>query len=223
MGCRRVRGDSDESSGGPEAFEVCDSRVVEASHGTLGNRLTAEARERSDSIHWANHVWLHLARTLLLMNRNLSTVAVNVTLPMVAMTALAWAFPNFQMEHIFLESGLMLLLLVLAQSVAAQHLFGGEERAMMWREAAVSSLSQTLFSFIGRDIASLAELALTAVSFSLVYWPISHTYVSCSDTFAIGFGVLYAVWGMNHIWAISCPSHTAMLVAVIVSFMCFLF
>merc|ERR1712150_310052 len=98
MGCRRVRGDSDESSGGPEAFEVCDSRVVEASHGTLGNRLTAEARERSDSIHWANHVWLHLARTLLLMNRNLSTVAVNVTLPMVAMTALAWAFPNFQME-----------------------------------------------------------------------------------------------------------------------------
>lgn len=186
--------------------------------------LTTEARERGQVIHWAQQIWMHVARSLLITSRALCPVlAMNIALLMASLYALGWAFPVAYMDHVFLQNGLMLLLLCLAQSVAAQRLFGGEERTMAWREASVCSPSQVLYSFIGKDMASLVEIALAAMCFTLVYWPIGHTYASGSDLFAIGFACLYAIWGLNHIWAIAMPQHAAMLLAVVMSFLSFLF
>lgn len=208
--------DSDQEQLRPSSAEQCLT--------DKGNSLGREARARTEQIHWAQQVWLHVARTLLIMSRVLwPTILTNVFLLMVSMAALAWAFPNLQLEHVFLPSSLMFLLLCLAQSVAAQRIFGGEDRQMTHREAGVCSLGQIVFGFIGKDLASLVEIVLAAMCFTLTYWPQSASFVHGSDLFAIGFATLYCIWGLNHIWAIAFSPHSAMLLAVIVSFLSFLF
>ena len=52
-------------------------------------------------------------------------------------------------------------------------------------------------------------MGLSATCFTLTYWPLVRMYASGGDIFAIGFGCLYAIWGMNHIWAIAFPQHLA--------------
>jgi len=102
-------------------------------------------------------------------------------------------------------------------------LFGGEERQVAWREASVSSLSHVLFTFIGKDISSLVEITLAAVVFTLAHWPLAHSFASGTDLFEVGFGIIYCIWGLNHFLAIVCPPSVGMLVAVILSFLSFLF
>lgn len=196
--------------------------------------VTAQARDlrlyctvseaRTGDIHWAQQVWMHMARALLVLSRAVwPTIATNNALLMVAMAALALAFPTLGFRHVFLRSALMFLLLCLTQSVAAQRIFGGEEKSVASREASVCSLAQVVFSFVGKDMASLVEMGLSAACFALTYWPLVQTNASGGDVFAIGFACLYCIWGMNHIFAIAFPQHTAVLVAVIISFMSFLF
>jgi len=117
----------------------------------------------------------------------------------------------------------LLLLLALTQGIAAQRIFGGEERRMTYREGAVHSLSQVMFAFVGKDIASLVEIVLSAAVFTLIFIPIANTFASSFGLFSLGFALLYAVWGMSHIWAIICPANSAALVAVVASFTSFNF
>jgi len=210
----------------PEALNVCDHRGASSSGliiDTSVDRLTAEAREKLETIHWAPQVWLHVARALLLTNRSLGTVIMNLMLLMLPMFAMACSFPDLSVGHIFLPSQMLFLGLALAQSIAAQRLFGGEERSMGYREASVLSPSQALLSFIGKDLASLVEIALATLTFTLTFLPMVATYASYADLYAIGFACIYAVWGMSHIIAIVLPSHSAILVAVVMSFMSFVF
>jgi len=203
----------------PDAFH----RVPDSSP---GNRLAVEAAAKAEAIHWAQQVWMHISRALLLMSRNLGTLAMNVFMLMFSLRLLSWVFvgdsAGVEMTYCFLRSLFMFLVIVLAQSVAAQHVFGGEERSVAWREASVCSLPQTLFSFIGQDLASLVEISFSALCFTLLYWPISGTLVSCGALFEIMFATLYAVWGLSHIWAVAFTSHIAMLTAVVIAFLSFL-
>merc|ERR1711870_206833 len=115
------------------------------------------------------------------------------------------------MRHIFLPTALLMLLLCLTQSSAAQRIFGHEDREIAWREASVMSLKQLLFSFVGKDLASLGEIMFSAMCFTCVYWPRSGTFASGADVFAMAFGLLYANWGLNHIWAILFPPNSSMI------------
>jgi len=150
-------------------------------------------------------------------------VALNAALLALAMRALVWALPGKDLGHIFLPAGLMLLLLCLAQSAAAQRTFGGEERLVAGREAGVCSLRQVLLGFVGKDLASLAEILLATLCYCMAFWPEAHTFASGPDLFAIGFACLYCIWGLNFIWSVLFPPHVAMLFGVTCAFLSFLF
>merc|ERR1711924_282001 len=127
------------------------------------------------------------------------------------------------MDQFFLPNSMMFLLICLDQSIAAQRLFGGTERPIAWREAKVSSLSQVMFGFVGKDLSSLVEMLFAATCCSLPFWPDAGTFASWGDLLAITFACIYCVWGLNHTWTIAFPAHTAMLFAVVSAFMAFLF
>jgi len=204
--------------------EAASESTASASGCEVDDRLNAAAAARVQLIHWAQQVSMQLSRALLVMSRAIvPTIAINISLLVLAVCSVAWAFPVVGTVHIFLKGLLVWLLLCLAQSVASQRVFGGEERQMAWREASVCSLSQIVSSFIGKDVASLVEMGLAALCFTLVYWPLVQQYASGGDIFAIGFAFLYAVWGVNHIWAIAFPPQTAMIFCVVTSFLAFMF
>ncbi|OLQ05532.1 hypothetical protein AK812_SmicGene11267 [Symbiodinium microadriaticum] len=50
----------------------------------------------------------------------------------------------------------------MTEGVAAQRVFGGRERFVVWREAGVGT--NTFLCFLGRDIAALAEVLLASLS-----------------------------------------------------------
>jgi hypothetical protein len=116
----------------------------------------------------------------------------------------------------------MMLLISMTQAFASQRIFGCAERDMMIREAGVSSVAHTCCAFFGRDLASIAEMLIAATALTFTFWPLSSSFVSGSDLFAIGFSLIYAVWGYGHIMAIVFNRQVAMITAVIVSFITFL-
>lgn len=202
--------------GGGEAYSTGEPELYDS--------LLVEAKGRMEAVHWGQQVWIHVARASLVLSRELwPTVALHMLLLWITMVALAWAFPGGNLEHVFLQNGLMLMLLCLTQSIGAQRLFGGAERHVALREASVTSLSQVLYGFIGKDVVGLVEMFLAAMVYTLTYWPLATTYASVTDFFAIGFATLYCIWGMNHIFAIAFPGNTAMLLAVTTSFLSFMF
>merc|ERR1712137_364009 len=111
-----------------------------------------------------------------------------------------------------------MLLISLTQTLAAQRIFGAAERDMLIREAGVASLAHTCCGFIGRDLASIAEMLLASIVLTFTYWPLSSSFVSGSDLFAIGFALIYAVWGFSHILAIAFNRQVALIASVLVSF-----
>lgn len=182
-------------------------------------QLEAEVGQRTDTARWGHQVWLHLSRSLLIDSRETQTLAFHVVLLALAMVTLGVSIPD---ARFFLKTGLLILLLALVQSVAAQRLFGGEERHVAWREASVSSLIQVVFAFVGKDIASLMEITLTSFVFVFAYWDYAGTYASAFDMYEVGFATTYAFWGFNHVLAICFPPSAAMLLSVVFSFMSFL-
>lgn len=207
-----------------QALEV--ERPNIASAASNGHRGLARVLQRQyePSRHWAQQVWVHLVRTILVTSRVLwPTVALNASLLSVVMFCTLWAVKGSGLGHVFLPTGLTLLLLCLAQSVAAQRVFAGEERQVAYREAAVCSLNQVLWSFVGKDLASLLEISIGTMCFTLTFWPNANTFASVFDVYAIGFACLYSIWGLNYIFSIVCPPSTAMLFAVAACFLSFLF
>jgi len=185
--------------------------------------LEAEAKAKMDILHWGQQVWIHIKRSLLILSREVwPTVTSHVVLLMIAMKALSWAYPRPGYGRFMLQNGLFLLLLCLAQCVAAQRYFGGEEREVAMREASLSSLSQVLFTFVGKDVASLVEIFLSAAVFTLTFWPDSKTYAHGTDVFETGFALLYCLWGFNHILAIMFRQSIAMQMGIISAFLSFL-
>lgn len=192
----------------------------------IHDSLAAEVRERGRAIHWAQQIWMHVARCLLLTSRAVfPSIFLNMLCLMASVRTLGWLFFARQEDpgQIFLQNAVLLLLISLGQSVAAQRIFGGDERKIAWREASVSSLSQVLYSFIGKDTASLVEIAFSAVCCALLYLPTSNSFASGGDLFSIFFAFQYAVWGLNHMLAIAMPTNSAMLLGVIGSFLSFSF
>jgi len=183
-------------------------------------RLEVEAAIRMETAHWSQQVQVHLVRALLIYSRQASTLALHTVLLILAMVSLGTAIPE---ARFFLKTALLILLYALVQSVAAQRLFGGEERHVAWREASVSSLSQVVFAFVGKDVASLLEISLMSAVFVFAYWPYAGSYASAFDMYEVGFATAYAFWGFNHILAICFPPASAMLLAVIYAFVSFVF
>mmetsp|Transcript_135912 Transcript_135912/g.264498 ORF Transcript_135912/g.264498 Transcript_135912/m.264498 type:complete len:301 (+) Transcript_135912:1-903(+) len=141
---------------------------------------------------------------------------------MICAAAVAMAFPDLNTKHIMVPPALLILISSLMQSVSAQRIFGGSERDMALREAGVFSLAQTFYSFVGRDLASIVEILMAAGCFTLIYWPMTPSFMSGSDMFAIAFALFYAIWGMNHILAIALNQQAAMVLGVVTCFLSFL-
>jgi len=115
---------------------------------------------------------------------------------------------------------LALFLLMLVQGVAAQRVFGGAERVVAWREAAVGN--NMLLYFLGKDLASFIQIYFASAVFACVYWPLCPLQVSYHTMLWLSFAFNYAVWGMSYIWSIALEPSTAQMVAVIMSFVSFL-
>jgi len=189
---------------------------------TYARRIRAQILAASQ-LHWARQVWLHLTRNLLVMSRSIwPAIAANIFFTLIAIVAFALAFPSVGFTHLFQKNSLMLLLVALAQSVSSQRIFGGEEREVAKREAAVVSLPQMLYSFVGKDMASIVEMSFASASFALTHWQLVSSNMSITDLVSIGFSFLYAVWGLNYIWSILLPSKNALLLVIVVPFLNFI-
>jgi len=186
--------------------------------------LGHEAHTRAESFHWAQQAWLNLTRALLITSRIYWKILLpNTMMTVVALVGLACAFPGWELKHAFLSTTLLFLLVSLTQSFAAQRIFGTFERDLIIREAGVSSLAQTCCAFLGRDLASIAEMLINATVVTLAYWPLSASFVSGSDLFAISFALIYAVWGFSHIVAIVFNRQVAMIASTCICGLAFLF
>jgi len=132
------------------------------------------------------------------------------------------AFHGFEMKHVFLRTAFVLLLLCLTQGIAAQRVFGGEDRQVAHREGGVCSLQQVLCGFVGKDLASLVEILLYSLVVTFFYFPLASNLASVSDFFTMIFSAIYCIWGMNHIWAISFQRQSAAVLGVSSALLAFL-
>ncbi|CAK0855900.1 unnamed protein product [Prorocentrum cordatum] len=165
---------------------------------------------------------MQAARALLRTSRSLWEVAFPAVAMNVCVVVESWACPPND-KQLLISGSLVFVLVFLLQLVPAQRVFGLEERKVAWREASVTSLSQVAFSFVGKDLASLAEIFFHAASFTLTFLPLAQTFASGAEVFSVAFALIYCVWGIIHIAAIVFTAQKATMCGVVLGFMAFLF
>lgn len=186
--------------------------------------MATEAQHRVKLSHWGTQIWIHLARNLVLLKRELrSMVLLNLSLIAILMILVRWTFAGINIPSTMTRTTIVFLVLNLLQSFAAQRYFGGDQREMAIREVSVTSLSQVMYAFVGKDVVGVMEIWITSLVYSLVHWSTYGSTAPLPDVFEVGFGVLYAMWGLNHMLAIRFTRATAQSGGIVFSFMSFLF
>eukprot|EP00747_Dinoflagellata_sp_TGD_P090135 gnl/TRDRNA2_/TRDRNA2_164587_c0_seq1.p1 gnl/TRDRNA2_/TRDRNA2_164587_c0~~gnl/TRDRNA2_/TRDRNA2_164587_c0_seq1.p1 ORF type:complete len:488 (-),score=57.93 gnl/TRDRNA2_/TRDRNA2_164587_c0_seq1:292-1542(-) len=170
---------------------------------------------------WGRRVFMQMERAALQLQREIASVLIKLGLLMFGLLALVLGSPANKPIVELTQSSIALFLLMLAQSASAQRIFGGAERQVAWREAGANI--NTVFYFVGRDITALAELLLGTHAFLLIYWPLGPLLLNHHDMFWVIFAFLYCVWGVNYIWSILLPTDSAQMLAVVSSFLSYLF
>lgn len=180
------------------------------------------ARAGTEGGHWAHQVWTQAARALLRTSRSLREVAFAAVAMNSCVILENWALKPKEVQ-MAVSGALVFVILFLLQLVPAQRVFGLEERSVAWREASVTSLSQVVFSFIGKDLASLPEIFFHAACFTLTFLPLANTFASAADLYSVAFSLMYCVWGIIHVAAIAFSPQQATMLGVVLGFMAFLF
>lgn len=119
---------------------------------------------------------------------------------------------------LIVQAVVALFSLALTQAVAAQRVYGGEERVVAWREASVQ-VNMILY-FAGRNLAALVEILAMTMFFTVAYYPLCPYHMSFHGMYWSTFAYVYAIWGLNFVFSIVCDAAAANMVSVVVAFVC---
>lgn len=125
--------------------------------------------------------------------------------------------PRENSQLVFFQASFAFLFLMLAQAMAAQRTFGGEERVIAWRESGVRV--STFFYFLGHDVISLVEIGAATSFFTLVYWPLGPLLCTASQMYAAVFAFIYATYGYSFLLSALLEPSSAQMVSVLLSFL----
>ena len=90
--------------------------------------------------------WVSTIGVLLLSSQSVRAYLYSRSVKIIHFAAAPFVLTSFVRDQ-----GLLWMILCLAQSIAAQRIFGGEDRQVAWREASVCSPVQIVSAFIGKD------------------------------------------------------------------------
>lgn len=169
---------------------------------------------------WGDAVLTHLKRAALQIRREVHNHLVYTCMLGSGLFIVVSSIPAGQLDTVMMQPAFALFFMSLVQGVAAQRVFGANERFVSWREAGVGM--NTIVYFLGKDLASLVEIYFGAAVFSTVYWPLSGLQSSQHTVFWCSFAFNYAVWGLGFIWSIMFEPSAAQIITVVTSFIAFL-